>query len=112
MTKLFLTKQEKDTVDKFINVVKVTLGDNLILSALFGSKVRGDYSNDSDIDILFVVKEYNVKTSSLIFDNLFEVDPYYEFKISPLIYSEFEYKKNVEMKSPFIENIKSEGVWF
>lgn len=106
----YLTVNEKAAIEKFASRLEDALGDNLVSMRLFGSRIRGDFSPESDIDILLVVKNYNIEVEKKISDILFDIDPYYDFKISPVVYSELEYKKNEEMESPFIENLKREGV--
>jgi len=53
----FLTGKEKQAVHQFGLGVKTLLRDNLLQFKLFGSKVRGDFAKDSDVDILLVIKE-------------------------------------------------------
>ena len=106
----YFTPKEEKVVKEFAECLKKTLGDNLLMVKLFGSRVRGDFSPDSDIDILLVVKNYNLQVEKKISEILFEIDPYYDFKISPVVYSEFEYRKNEEMESFFVENINKEGI--
>jgi len=106
----YFTSEEEKTVKEFVKHLKKILGDNLLMVKLFGSRVRGDFSPDSDIDILLVVKNYNLQVEKKISEILFEIDPYYDFKISPVVYSEFEYRKNEEMESFFVENINKEGI--
>ena len=105
-----LNKQEEKVVRRFAEKIKGSLEDNIVFLELFGSKVRGDFSSDSDIDILLVVKKKTPEVRDAIFDILFDVDPYYKFKVSPVIYSEFEYQRNKELESTFVETISKEGV--
>ena len=105
-----LTEAEENVIEKLVKKIKDTLGDNLVFIELFGSKIRGDYEPDSDIDLLVVVKNKNAKLRSSLYDILFEIDPYYNFKISLIIYSEFEYKQNIKLKSTFFENLEKEGI--
>lgn len=107
---VFLSKKEEKIVREFAQKLKDSFGENMLFMELFGSKVRGDFSHGSDIDILLVVREKTPEVRDMIFNILFELDPYYEFKISPIIYSDFEYKKNEELESTFVETIKKEGV--
>lgn len=104
----FLTEREKKIVDRFSSDLKEALGENLIRIKLIGSKVRGDFDRDSDIDILIIVKDYLLNKEKAI-DILYGIDPYYENRISPIIYSEFEYTKNKELQSPFVETVEKEG---
>jgi len=105
-----LNQKEKKGLNKFLKRLRKLLGNNLISLVLFGSKVKGNYTQESDIDLLIVVREKTPLIREKIYDLLFEIDPYYELKISTLIYSELEYIKNEELESPFIENLKKEGV--
>jgi len=101
-----LSKTEEAVIKKLSKEIKFALRNNLILLKLFGSKARGDFKRDSDIDILVVVKNKDVNLYSKLYDILFKRDPDYKFKISLIIYSEYEYKQNLRLKSKFIENIK------
>ena len=105
-----LTKKEELLLMTFAKRAKDHLKDCLVLIELFGSKVRGNAMPDSDIDILLVVKEKTVAVKDALYSILFEIDPYYTFKLSLIVYSEFEYNENVRLQSPFIENVIKEGV--
>lgn len=105
-----LTKKEESKVTELAGKIRQLLGNQLVLLEIFGSKIRGDFTPDSDIDILIVVKNKNIGLKNKLYDILFEIDPYYEYKISLIIYSEFEYKQNVKLESPFIEYIQKEGI--
>ena len=45
------------TLDLFVDRVKEHEGDNVLKIILFGSVARGDADKDSDIDVLFILKE-------------------------------------------------------
>ncbi len=105
----FLTEKEKMMVERFSSMLKSALGKNLILVKLIGSKVKGDFGSESDIDILIIVKDY-LSDKEKVIDILYNIDPYFEVKISPVIYSEFEYEKNKELESPFIIKAEKDGV--
>jgi len=84
------------------------LGKNLVDIFLFGSYARGDFSLESDIDILIVVnkslsKEEKNKMSRIISTLSLEND----IVIAYIIY-EKEFFDNVG--SPLILNVKEEGV--
>ena len=104
----FLTERENKIVNRFSSNLKKVLGENLIRIRLIGSKARGDFDRDSDIDILIIVKDYFLNKEKAI-DILYSIDPYYENRISPIIYSEFEYEKNKELQSPFVKKVEREG---
>lgn len=105
----FLTEKEKMVVERFSSRLKSVLGKNLILVKLIGSKARGDFGSESDIDILIIVRDY-LSDKEKVINILYTIDPYYDVKISPIIYSEFEYEKNKELESPFIIKVEKDGV--
>lgn len=106
----FLSETEREVVLSFANELKNKLGNEIMTIKLFGSKVRGDYHNNSDIDIFILVKKKNIEIS----DKLAEIEVDYLLKydlpISTVLYSEFEYKKNMELGSFFFGNIEKEGI--
>ena len=108
--KSHLKINEKRAVTQFINKIKTELGKNIISVNLFGSKVRGDFDRDSDIDILIIVKEYNISLVNKIVDAQVDFLLKYDANLSPVIFSENEYLKNKELGSPFFENIEKESV--
>jgi len=104
------TRKENRIIKLLSKEISEFLGDNLVSITLFGSKARGNFDKDSDIDILIVVHNKNRKIREKLYDILFNIDPYYDYRISLKLLSTFEYQKNVEMNSPFIENLNRDGV--
>ena len=106
----YLSKKERKAVNSFVKELEENLGDYILNIRLFGSKVRGDFYRDSDIDIFILVKE---RTSD-IEDRVSEIegnhDIEYGLPISTVLYSLFEYEKNKELGSFFFENVEKEGV--
>lgn len=77
---------------------------------LFGSKVRGNYYEDSYIDILIIVKERRSFIIDAIYQELLEVELEYDSKISLTIFSEVEYDHNIHAQTPFVQTLANEGV--
>jgi len=102
--------EEKEILEEFACQIRKKLKNNLILIKLFGSKARGDFNKDSDIDILIVVNKKTTTVRDEIYNILFSIDPYYEHKVSIILFSLYEYQKNEEMRSPFIKHIRLEGI--
>lgn len=79
---------------------------------LYGSYARGDYREESDIDIMILldledldIKTYRHELSGLTYD--FNMD--YNLDIKPIAKNEGHFKKWVEVY-PFYENVSKEGV--
>jgi len=106
---VYLSDKEKEVIKSFVKELRERLGDNILEIRLFGSKVRGDFSKDSDVDIFILIKKKNKiedKISEIAADYFFETG----IPLSPVIYSLFEYKKNKDLGSFFFENVEKEGI--
>ena len=97
-------------INAFVKELKEKLGDEILDIRLFGSKARGDFYEDSDIDIFILVKEktpyIREKVSDLAADYIFD----YDTPLSISLYDLFEYKKNKELGSFFFESVEKEGI--
>ena len=101
-------------IQEFIDRVNKLLGKRVKKIILYGSYARGDYNENSDIDIMILtdltneeIIEYRELVSNIAFD--IEFDTNFEVMISPLV-------KNIEkfeywLKAlPFYMNVQREGV--
>jgi len=52
-----LHPNEKEVIVTVVTMLSLALNDNLVDSYLFGSKARGDFHVDSDIDLLVIVNK-------------------------------------------------------
>lgn len=88
------------------------LGDSLVLIIFFGSRQRGEFAPDSDIDILIVIKEKTRTAINKIFEIADEVENSilsYRLPLSIHIRSEEEFRRFKNLKSLFIAEIEKEG---
>ncbi len=74
----------------------------------FGSRIRGDFRGDSDLDILILVRDIAAKDEVIAF--LYQIEMRYDVPLSPVIYTVAEYETNRRMGSRFVENVEKEGV--
>ncbi len=105
-----IQKRYQKAVDEF---VKRTLGkykDNIDSIILFGSVVRGETREESDIDILVVVKERNIADMKEIYGIAFEVSMEHSLDISPKVYAVREVLNRIKIGAPFIKEVLKEGV--
>jgi len=106
----YLNKKETKVVKEFSDKVKDLLKNNLIDIRLFGSKVRGDYTENSDIDILLVMKTKNWDLIDKIYDILIDIEIEHNSQISLKIFSEAEFKRIKDYETFFYKNVAKEGV--
>ena len=106
-----LNEIEKKAVGELIEKLKKTYGDSLVKVILYGSKARGDSTEDSDIDIMVVLKNFDKWENEFnkIFDIVYEVETKYDYEvlISFIIKSQIEF--NIS-NMPLMLNVKDEGI--
>lgn len=102
----------QNELDEFVKLVKECFGENLKSVIVYGSYARGDYNENSDIDIMILVSlsENQIKqTENHIYDDAFDLELKYGRVLSPVIKNQefFEYWSDT---LPFYRNVKMEGV--
>lgn len=107
------TKNELDMIlQAMVKVYRAVYGERIIKIVLYGSYARGDYHNDSDIDIVAIVRGDRAvlqKGLKQVWDTSSDLELKYGTIVSPTVipYEEFEKYKN---DLPYYRNIQSEGV--
>lgn len=99
-------------MEQYISEIKKIYGSHLQKGILYGSYARGDFSSDSDVDIMILldipdldIKAYSQKLSYMTYD--FNLDN--DLDIKPMAKSEEHFKKWIA-EYPFYANIHKEGV--
>ena len=100
------------TMVQYVDVVKKIYGESLRQVILYGSYARGDYNNDSDVDIMILVdiedreiSSYGMQLSDKTFDFNFDNDT----QIMPIVKNINHFEKWLRAY-PFYYNVKKEGV--
>ncbi len=102
-----LKPNEIDAVKELKKAIQTKFSDSKLI--LFGSKARGDYDRESDIDILILLKEYSFEKEKAIWNISFYIELKYNIIFSILVESKrwFKIWDNV---MPIIETINNEGI--
>ena len=102
----------RNLLDQYTEILQKIYGKHLKKVILYGSYARGDYRDDSDIDIMILldlsdmdIKQYRHELSGETFD--FNMD--HDLDIKPIAKSEAHFNKWI-MNYPFYSNIHKEGV--
>ena len=96
----------------FSREVKRLLGEKLTKVIVYGSYARGDYRDNSDVDIMILVKMTDEEIRTVkndIYDLAFEVEMNTGIEISPVIKNEEQYEYGVDTL-PFYRNVRDEGI--
>lgn len=102
----------KDLINLYVSGIQKIYGMHLRQIILYGSYARGDYREDSDIDIMILLdlsdielKKYRHQLSDFTYD--FNMD--HDLDIKPIAKSEAHFYKWV-VNYPFYSNVNKEGV--
>lgn len=106
----FLTSLESKALTEFSARIKESLGENLFDLKFFGSKATGKFHDESDIDILIILKERNENYLDIISDVLLDIELKYESGISPVVLTTTEFLANQKHQTLFYSEIARDGV--
>ncbi|MGV8138525.1 MAG: nucleotidyltransferase domain-containing protein [Mangrovibacterium sp.] len=86
--------------------------DNIVSDVvIFGSQVKGKATQDSDYDVLIVLRNnYDRKTKKLISDLCYDFDLKYDIFLDTQIISEDELKNEIRGKHPVFQIALKEGL--
>src|SRR5262245_37663898 len=105
-----LTPAEQQVLERFKAVLASLLADNLISLRLFGSRAREEGTEESDLDVLVVLREKNRVLCRRIVAEALEVDLAYDTNLAPTILSLEEYQQNRDYHTPFYRNVERESI--
>lgn len=110
----FIPKNIQSVINDFIAEVSKIFGDRIKKIYLYGSYARGDFRDDSDIDIMILTDFSNeeiIENRRIIADIAYDIEEKYDFNvwISPVVKNLKHFEKNIEY-SFFYENVEKDGV--
>ena len=105
-----LTKVEKQALADFKAALQSLLGDKLLSICLFGSRVRDEETEESDLDVLVVVRGKDRSLYRRIVEESLDIDLAYDTNLAPTILSDEEYRRNREFGTPFYRNVERDGI--
>ena len=108
----FMPLVVQDIIYEFTKEIKKIFGTNLSTVIVYGSYARGDYNENSDVDVMILVKIPEEKLSNyidVVSDCAFEYLMKYGIDISPVLKNENHFKY-WEETIPYYQNIRKEGV--
>lgn len=108
-----LPSHERAALKAFVDHLYKRYGEDLLRVVLFGSKARGDFDTESDLDILVVVrmrgKGYREYWSDIV-DMAWDIGLAYGVVTSLIIKDESGYAKMREQPLLLARNIKQNGI--
>ena len=88
--------------------VEAISSDNIVQTILFGSVARGDDTNESDIDILIIIRSDNRQVEDMIDKMVVDFILEKEDVISPHVMTEDHFNKTKDYS--FLKTVMAEGM--
>jgi predicted nucleotidyltransferase len=106
----YLTKEEKAGLGEIKQRVQSMVGQRLRGIRLFGSKARGDFDPESDLDIAILVDGLDRETKRRIIDIVANVEVEFLLVVSSLVLSWEDFQSLRARERRIALDIESEGV--
>ncbi|GAW91704.1 nucleotidyltransferase domain-containing protein [Calderihabitans maritimus] len=100
---------EKRILQGLVDYLNDLYPGEIRLVQLFGPQARSDARQDSDYDVLIVVKDRSTINRSRIYDYVLDVNLKYGIDLSLKIYGEDEFELFKKKGVPFVREVLSEG---
>lgn len=110
LAKTKLSPKDAAALSEFVRGVRTALGDQALDLRLFGSKVTGRDTAESDIDVLVVVKDSDPAIEDRILDIAFEVNLEHDVYVSPCVVPKGVLEHPVWKITPFLESVVRRGI--
>ncbi|MDI6795289.1 MAG: nucleotidyltransferase domain-containing protein [bacterium] len=104
-----LKRSEMEAIEEFKDILLRTFTDNIEMIKLYGSKRRGDYHPESDIDLFILVENGDWKLRDKMVDVSSDLLLKYEVLISPSVVNKEEYEKMKKLELRYLKEIE-EGI--
>ncbi len=102
----------EDLLREYVDKVQNLYGESLKSVILYGSYARGDFTMDSDIDIMILVdiSDDEIKQhAEALSDFTFDMNLEYDVMLMPIVKNQEHFRYWLEAY-PFYKNVQSEGV--
>jgi predicted nucleotidyltransferase len=101
-----LVPTERQWVEEFRDAIRARWGERVRDMRIYGSKVRGDDHDESDIDVLVLVQDNDQATSMAIWELASSISLW----LSPMVMDFERYHLPISRASGFYEEMRRESV--
>lgn len=108
--KTILKERERKAIDEFVSLVAQRMSGQVKELTLFGSRARGDYRRYSDIDVLVLIDQENLKNWERIQSLSAFVSLKFDVVLSALVMDTKRYKLHAQLRTLLYKNISQNGI--
>ena len=105
-----LTPAEKGALERFVKAVRAEFGDRVERLVLFGSRARGEGHEESDVDVLVLVRGVTWQERYRIIDFATDIWRDTWIDISPLVRTPEDFAELERRELLIAEDINREGI--
>ena len=102
--------ENENVLKELKHTIEEQLGDRLVKMVLYGSRAKGDFDNESDIDVAIIVRELSRELKHQILDSVAEIEMKYLTPLSVHILSENEFEHLKRRERRIALDIEREGI--
>jgi len=107
---LRLQGRQGKALTEFRNRVMKKLGDRINAIIVYGSVTRGEAGEESDIDVLIVGRDKEIRSKIMEIGYEIDYENRFETFITPVYYTKEEIEHRIKVGSPFIYEVLKDGV--
>ena len=105
-----MDKQREKQLDELKKSLEKSLNPQAFKMILFGSRARGDYHDESDVDIAIVVRGLTRRMKHRILDRVAEIELEYLLPVAVFVLSEENYNQLKMRERRIAVDIEREGI--
>ena len=107
---LELNRSQRVAINRYLEILRQKYGEQISEVILFGSIARGDFTGESDIDLLVVTANGDQGLKDEISMSCFDVILETEVILSPLVMDAGTYEWHEKYRDPLYNHIKRDGI--
>lgn len=105
-----LTRNERAALEHFVAQLRERYANQIVRVALFGSKARGDFDAESDLDVFVLVTSDDWRLQDRIVSLSSPISLKYNTLISPKVVGPTLHQRMQKLHSFFWQNVSREGI--
>jgi predicted nucleotidyltransferase len=105
-----LNKNQRSAINRYLEILQQKYAEQISEVILFGSTGRGDFTGESDIDLLVVTADGDQKLKDEISMSCFDIILETDVILSPLVMDAGTYQWHEKYKDPLYKHIQRDGI--